>query len=179
MAMVKNPVVFQVAGYQNSGKTTFVKKLIEHFRLKNVTVATIKHHGHGGKPDILENKDSGHHISSGAIASLVEGDGRMVLQAEKSCWTLEEQVQIVSQLNPAIIMIEGHKQANFPKVVILRTIEDQKLLSITDNIKVVLYWEKEIDKISNNYPSIPFFNIRDSSGFEWVCTYITNQLNLN
>lgn len=177
--MVKKPVVFQVAGYQNSGKTTFVKKLIEHFSAKNVAVATIKHHGHGGKPDILENKDSGHHLSSGAIASLVEGEGRIVLQAEKSSWTLEEQVQIVSQLNPAIIMIEGHKQEDFPKAVILRTIEDQELLSITNNIKAVLYWEKEIGEISHNYPSIPFFNIRDNSGFEWVCTYITNQFNPN
>ena len=77
MAMVKEPVIFQVSGYQNSGKTTLVNKIISGLKGKGLSVVTIKHHGHGGKPETPEGKDSSNHIESGAAASIVEGGGRL------------------------------------------------------------------------------------------------------
>lgn len=55
MAVV-TPIIVQVVGFQNSGKTTFVKKLLQELSKQNIYVATIKHHGHGGKPDVVEKK---------------------------------------------------------------------------------------------------------------------------
>ncbi|MEH7572840.1 molybdopterin-guanine dinucleotide biosynthesis protein MobB [Cytobacillus firmus] len=98
MAMVKGAVIFQVSGYQNSGKTTLINKLISGLKEKGLSVITIKHHGHGGKPETPEGKDSSSHIESGAAASLVEGGGRLLMHAEKKSWSLEEQVRIVLQL---------------------------------------------------------------------------------
>ena len=49
MALV-TPFIFQIVGYQNSGKTTFLNKLISHLTAVGINTATIKHHGHGGKP---------------------------------------------------------------------------------------------------------------------------------
>ncbi|MBU8877442.1 molybdopterin-guanine dinucleotide biosynthesis protein B [Bacillus sp. FJAT-29790] len=177
--MVRKPIVFQVAGYQNSGKTTLVKKIIKHLTSSGFAVATIKHHGHGGKPDMIENKDSGQHISSGALASLVEGEGRILLQLEKNSWTLDEQIEILMPLKLDIIIIEGHKHKDYPKVVILRNIEDQHLLSKLKNIKAVLYWDpfKEISSIQSEYSAIPFFEIHDNNGDEWIVSYLQNEIN--
>lgn len=88
MAMVKEPVIFQVSGYQNSGKTTLINKLISGLKEKGLSVITIKHHGHGGKPEAPEGKDSTSHIESGAAASLVEGeaDCLCMLRRKAGAW---------------------------------------------------------------------------------------------
>ncbi|HJV30673.1 MAG TPA: molybdopterin-guanine dinucleotide biosynthesis protein MobB, partial [Bacillales bacterium] len=89
MALVK-PMIFQVVGYQNSGKTTFITKILKQLKIEGDSVGVIKHHGHGGKPDVYEQKDSARHIENGAIATIVEGNGRLLLQAEQAMWTLQE-----------------------------------------------------------------------------------------
>lgn len=133
MAMVK-PLLVQVVGFQNSGKTTFVKKLLHQLSRLNVRVATIKHHGHGGKPDIVEEKDSSEHIHSGAFASLVEGEGRLLLQVEKDEWHLQEKIDMLSSMTPDIIVIEGHKEATYQKIVLLRDEADFEALNSLENI---------------------------------------------
>ena len=83
-----SPVIFQVVGYQNSGKTTFLNRLIEKLNGEQMRIATIKHHGHGGKPEVNEEKDSAQYCHSGAKVSLVEGGGRLLLQAENNTWSI-------------------------------------------------------------------------------------------
>lgn len=172
--MVASPVIFQVVGYQNSGKTTVVNKLIKHLSEKGLKIATVKHHGHGGKPDLLETKDSSMHVSSGAVASIVEGDGRLVLQAEKANWSLEEHIAILKPLDPHIILIEGFKRADFPKVVLLKDPDSYHLLTLT-NIKAVLYWGEKAKDIEDAHPLIPFYPIGDHTGEEWIVNFLINQ----
>ncbi|MEH7122152.1 molybdopterin-guanine dinucleotide biosynthesis protein B [Bacillus sp. JJ1532] len=173
--MVTSPYVFQVVGYQNSGKTTLVNKIITHLTKHELTAATVKHHGHGGKPELLETKDSSQHISSGALAAIVEGDGRILLQAEKIKWTIDEQLVILKQFNPDFIIIEGHKHASYPKIVILRSLDSYKLLTTLTNIKAALYWDEENATIRDAYPNIPFFSIHDKAGVEWIIKFLINQ----
>ena len=78
MALVK-PFIFQVVGYQNRGKTTFITNIIKKLRAAKLETAVLKHHGHGGKPDHTGIKDSNKHFQAGAAASLVEGDGTIEL----------------------------------------------------------------------------------------------------
>lgn len=173
--MVKKPVIFQIAGYQNSGKTTLAKKVIENLAGQKMTVVTIKHHGHGGKPAVSEEKDSSQHITSGALASLVEGDGRLLLQAEKPVWLLNEQIEIATYFKPDVILIEGHKNEAFPKIVILRGMEDKVLLKRLKNIQAVFYWDEELSYMQKGYPTFPFFKIHDNAGYDWVVTYLESQ----
>ena len=42
------PSILQIVGYQNSGKTTLVEKIVHALAESEMKVATIKHHGHGG-----------------------------------------------------------------------------------------------------------------------------------
>lgn len=175
MAVVRKPIILQIVGYQNSGKTTVVKKLIQLLAAENFNVATIKHHGHGGKPDVLERKDSSQHISSGAYASLIEGEGRILLQVEKNNWLLDEQIKILESLLPDMILIEGHKNEDYPKIVLIRKVEDLDSLVRLTNIQAVLFWGEECQEMKNNLKEIPFFRLNDQAGYEWIYNYLINE----
>ena len=167
MAVV-NPVIFQITGYQNSGKTTLIKKLIHAISKTKLTVVTIKHHGHGGKPDVSDKKDSFQHIEAGAAVSLVEGDGRLIIHAEKETWALEEKIKLLSFWEPDLILIEGHKLESFPKAVVLRSTEDLVLLNELENIELIFYWNKALVKQQN----IPAFHIDDPDGYQFFLDLI-------
>lgn len=171
MAMVSS-AIFQIVGFQNSGKTTLIKRLIEELKKQNVTAVTIKHHGHGGPPAFNEEKDSYQHIKAGAIASIVEGDGHLLLQSEKSRWTLNEQIQLLSVFQPNIIFIEGHKKEIYPKAVIICNREELSLLEDLENIKLVLFWEKNVIEHVQKEKPYPFYQINDSQGLKWLVQHL-------
>jgi molybdopterin-guanine dinucleotide biosynthesis protein B len=175
MALVK-PIVFQIVGYQNSGKTTLMSRLIERLSSEGVNVVSIKHHGHGGKPEAVPNKDSSKHLHSGAVASMVEGEGHLLLQALKPIWTLEEKIQLLSFFNPDIILIEGHKKATYPKLLLIRNRDDLELLKITNNIQAVISWEEIPDLQLNLTGGISAFHITDEQSLDYILTYLKNQL---
>ncbi|WP_251170551.1 molybdopterin-guanine dinucleotide biosynthesis protein B [Cytobacillus firmus] len=173
--MVKEPVILQVSGYQNSGKTTLINKLISGLKEKGLSVITIKHHGHGGKPETPEGKDSTSHIESGAAASLVEGGGSLLLHAEKDSWSLEEQVRIVLQLQPDVVLIEGHKKASYSKVLLLRSNEDIHLLKELENICAVISWDDKLIKPNDANLGALFFSISDPKGPDWIVEYLVGE----
>ncbi|MGM0902404.1 MAG: molybdopterin-guanine dinucleotide biosynthesis protein B [Bacillota bacterium] len=168
--MVK-PILFQLVGYQNSGKTTSMYEVINRLSTQGYKVVTIKHHGHGGKPDMVENKDSGRHVDAGAFASLIEGEGRVLLQAEKADWRLAEQIQLVTALNPDTILIEGHKHEVFPKAVLLRDERDLHLLEELTNIKVILSRQPELASMLQKKLSYPVYSEVEDF-YSWIVNYI-------
>ncbi|MGG0719117.1 molybdopterin-guanine dinucleotide biosynthesis protein B [Robertmurraya massiliosenegalensis] len=172
MAVVE-ATIFQIVGYQNSGKTTLIKRVIEQFQKNNLSVVTLKHHGHGGKPDFQDERDSHKHLKAGAIASLVEGDGHLLLQAEKIVWSLEEKLQLLSFFQPDIILIEGHKRESYPKAVLIRTKDDLDLLMMLENIQVIFFWEKELMNEMKEYQEIRKFAINDSDGYKWLVNHLS------
>jgi molybdopterin-guanine dinucleotide biosynthesis protein B len=169
VALVK-PFIFQIVGYQNSGKTTFLNQLISHLSALGIKTATIKHHGHGGKPAIAENKDSSSHIIAGASASLVEGGGRLLLQIEDVDWTLKQKIKLISLTNPDLILIEGHKFENFPKAVLICNKEDEPLLEELKKVELVLYENIAPDT------EIVTFQRDDSNVLSWLANYMIRHI---
>ncbi|MDN3015098.1 molybdopterin-guanine dinucleotide biosynthesis protein B [Paenibacillus sp. BSR1-1] len=165
--MVK-PVIFQIVGYQNSGKTTFIEGLIEGLKSKGLRSAVIKHHGHGGKPELVDNKDSTKYLSAGAAASIIEGDGRLLLQVEKWENSLKHQIELMSFFDPDVILIEGYKQKKYPKLLILRDLEDLSLLKSVTNIMAVVYWKECIRERIAGHINIPCFFINDEASITWT-----------
>lgn len=152
-----------MAGYQNSGKTTFLLKLLQVLKKDGFKTVTIKHHGHGGRPDVPPQKDSSKHLEAGAAAALVEGDGRLVLQAEDSAWTLDEQIRFMVFFRPDFILIEGHKQEAYPKLLILRNEDDLTLIRNVENIKAVIVWDQVLTKVVRGYLQVPVFHISEEN----------------
>jgi molybdopterin-guanine dinucleotide biosynthesis adapter protein len=159
VALVK-PLIYQVVGYQDSGKTTFINKLINELKHAGLRTVTIKHHGHGGKPDVPQ-KDSTLHLEAGAVASLVEGDGRLVLQTDEAFLTLDEQIRFIAFFNPDIILIEGHKKQSYPKLLIIRNENDLPLITYVTNIKAVVVWNQSLIEEVRNQLEVPVFHIHE------------------
>lgn len=175
MALVK-PFIFQVVGYQNSGKTTVVSQLIHTLKNKGLHVAVIKHHGHGGRPDIMESKDSSNHIVAGATVSLVEGGGRLLLQAEQPSWGLAEEVELALFFKPDVVVIEGHKKENYPKLLLIKQKSDLELLKRLKKVEAAFIWDEAFRMEVASHLYVPCYQIGDPAGLEWLIDYILGKL---
>ncbi|MGW9607156.1 molybdopterin-guanine dinucleotide biosynthesis protein B, partial [Heyndrickxia sporothermodurans] len=139
--MDRNPQIFQIVGYQNSGKTTVIQEIIRYWTEHNLSVGTIKHHGHGGTPSTTNRlKDSDKHRIAGSMITAVEGKGELLLQNKDRKWALQDILKIYELLPIDLILIEGYKYESYPKAVIIRNKEDIKLLDKLNNISAVLTW---------------------------------------
>ncbi|MDN4492594.1 molybdopterin-guanine dinucleotide biosynthesis protein B [Ureibacillus sp. BA0131] len=160
--MEQHRKILQIVGYQNSGKTTLMEGLIRQATSEGLCVGTIKHHGHGGIPAIDNLKDSIRHEQAGASVTAVEGEGTLRMSIHQSNWQLADILGIYAAFNMDFILIEGYKNEHYPKVVLLRTAEDQALLQKVTNIICVLYWPTyPLDK-PLKYPS---FSIHDTTQY--------------
>ncbi|EPY7712595.1 MULTISPECIES: molybdopterin-guanine dinucleotide biosynthesis protein B [Bacillus cereus group] len=137
--MGKAPSILQIVGYQNSGKTTLVEKIVHTLAERKMKVATIKHHGHGGFPEVAQ-KDSERHRKAGAVVSSVEGAGFLSLSSLRENWSLQEIIRLYEFFEVDTIVIEGYKKESYPKVVLLRSAEDVELLHKVENIIAVITW---------------------------------------
>lgn len=163
--------VLQIVGYQNSGKTTLMEKVIAALSHRGLIVGTIKHHGHGGFPKAFDaGKDTDKHRQAGASFVSVEGDGLLQIQAfNRQGWTLEKIVSVYKKWPLDIILVEGYKQEPYPKIVLLRTKEDELLLKQLINIQAVIYWYKPFyfGRIG-----VPAFHIDDEKDYiAWIISY--------
>lgn len=141
MALEQYCPVIQIVGYQNSGKTTLVEKIIKRFTSENYHVATIKHHGHGGSLKKNEPlKDSERHLEAGARITTVEGSGELLMHVKEDQWTLDRLIDLHCFFNPDLIVVEGYKQENYPKVVLLRGEEDLPLVERMSNVLCIISW---------------------------------------
>ncbi|WP_129688360.1 molybdopterin-guanine dinucleotide biosynthesis protein B [Gottfriedia acidiceleris] len=161
--MKKNYSILQIVGYQNSGKTTLTEKLIKQANHQGLLAATIKHHGHGGAPDLeIERKDSSRHLDAGAIVSSVEGDGVLQLRTNFINWDLKKTIELYRFFSTDIIFIEGYKRESYPKVVLIRSEDDLNLLdSLTNIICVISHFEIEEGRL-NDYQ---YFHLCDEENY--------------
>ncbi|MDT3493953.1 molybdopterin-guanine dinucleotide biosynthesis protein B [Bacillus toyonensis] len=139
MAMGKASSIIQIVGYQNSGKTTLVEKVVHALAESEMKVATIKHHGHGGFPEVAQ-KDSERHRKAGAVVSSVEGAGLLSLSSLREEWSLQEIIRLYEFFEVDTILIEGYKKENYPKVVLLCSAEDVELVHKLENVVAVITW---------------------------------------
>lgn len=132
-----------VIGFKNSGKTTLVSNWVRLAKAQGLQVAVIKHHGHGAKlamPD--EKKDSVQYLTAGADASLVAGGGytQHMLQHELS---YEQLLTLAEMGNPDLILIEGYKAEAGEKVVLVREEADWDALQEVKDIALVVGLDRE------------------------------------
>jgi|SRR5690625_452970 len=159
----KDLSIIQVVGYKHSGKTTFIKKLISSV-LKDLplNVATLKHHGHGGEPQIVKGTDSYEHLQAGAFMSGVQGENRLQLKitGTKNA-NLEKIIAIYKHFPINLLIIEGYKRAPYPKIVLINDRDDEHLLQL-ENIIAVGGWSKPT-LLDGKYPT---FSINDFAAYK-------------
>lgn len=109
--------IVQVVGYQNSGKTSLVSRMTEHFTARGLRVGVIKHHGHDS-PLEIPLKDSHRHAEAGAkISSVIGKEGVLIEWREVDSFRL-----LVDWYTHHVdlLLIEGYKQKTYPKLVVVR-----------------------------------------------------------
>ncbi|MFA1818965.1 molybdopterin-guanine dinucleotide biosynthesis protein B [Virgibacillus oceani] len=136
--------ICQIVGYKNTGKTTLMEKIINYFTAQNHKIGTLKHHGHGGEPKHVHGTDSFKHLQAGSSISAVQGEKQLQLSiADVSAYPLEKLISLYTFMPIDILLLEGFKQADYPKIIIIRNKEDKALLELS-NIIAVVSWDKDI-----------------------------------
>lgn len=110
-------------GRSNTGKTTVIERLIPALRKKGIKVAVIKHHPHDFNIDI-PGKDTYRYKQAGASTSILASPGKVaVIEDTEKELTLEEIVTRYVR-NIDLLLIEGFKRENIPKIEVFRKKED-------------------------------------------------------
>lgn len=117
-----------IVGYKNSGKTTLISHWIRLLRDMKIEVAVLKHHGHGGAPDLPPaHTDTVQFLEAGAGTTVVSGGGMLQLIQQKEC-SFDELKALAATSRPAVLFIEGYKQEVGDKLVLIRGEEDRAAL---------------------------------------------------
>lgn len=112
------PPIVSVVGRSKSGKTTLVEKLIAELKSRGYRVATMKHTPGGMSCD--SEKDSERHLKAGSEAALVVAPGRItIFKPVKDPPPLEQMAQLLGE-DYDIILTEGFKQDDAPKIEVHR-----------------------------------------------------------
>ena len=130
--------VFGFSAYSGTGKTTLIEKLVRKLSAEGCRVAVVKHDVHGFEID-REGKDSWRFTQAGASVSLVSTAQKTAVIEQKTLSFPE----ILSRIHDAdLILVEGYKKENIPRIGLSRTATGQHFPDNIENyIAVVTDWE--------------------------------------
>ena len=113
------PPIVSIVGRAKSGKTTLMEKLIGELKSRGYRVATIKHTPQGMSLD-KPGKDSWRHLNAGSEATAIGSPDRvMLIKPVTQDPSLDEIVRCLGE-DYDIILAEGFKQDNAPKIEVHR-----------------------------------------------------------
>ena len=128
------------AAYSGTGKTTLLKQVIPQLRKAGVRPALIKHTHHTFDIDI-PGKDSYELRKAGADQVLVASKNRWALISEQQHADdpdLQEMLDHLDQESIDLILIEGFKHCDFPKIELHRP-STGKPVSYPDDPAIIAY----------------------------------------
>ncbi len=130
------PPIVSIIGKSETGKTTLIQKLIQELKSRGYRVATVKH----VPQDIAfdkPNKDSWHHIQAGSEATVISSPDKLVLiKPVTQAFTLDELARHLGE-DYDIILTEGFKESNAPKIEVHRKEVGPPLNAIRKLIAIV------------------------------------------
>ncbi|KAF3980975.1 MAG: molybdopterin-guanine dinucleotide biosynthesis protein B [Methylococcales symbiont of Hymedesmia sp. n. MRB-2018] len=143
------------AAYSGTGKTTLLTQLIPLLQNSDIRVGLIKHCHHNfeiDKPD----KDSYRLRKAGASpVMLVSSHRRAIITEFKSITEpeLDIQLKFFDQSELDLILVEGFKAENLPKIELYRPSLNHPLLFPNDPGIIAIATDKKIAQLSNSFSS--------------------------
>lgn len=153
-------VVLQIAGYKNSGKTTLASAVVRRLSSRGCLIGTIKHDAHEFEPDV-PGTDSWKHREAGAYATAITSKAR-------TAWTLERPTPLDALLDEMrrnaldAVIVEGFKDAPYPKVVLLRDESDAGLLTLPNIVAAALRQRNDRLEEAARAAKLPLYFIEDT-----------------
>ncbi|MEM5501244.1 molybdopterin-guanine dinucleotide biosynthesis protein B [Ahrensia kielensis] len=163
--------LFGISGFKNSGKTTLTASLIAEFTSRELSVSSVKHAHHEFDLD-QPGTDTDKHRSSGAKEVVISSAKRWALMHEISADEDEPNLQtlITHMADADLILAEGFKSEEHPKVLLIASDEQAKLMGRINNV-VAIAAEPNIEIDSD----LPRFERND---IKQIADFIAQHLNL-
>ncbi|MBM0867312.1 molybdopterin-guanine dinucleotide biosynthesis adapter protein [Staphylococcus auricularis] len=113
-------MILQIIGYKNAGKTTLMSHTIALLKKQQLTVATLKHHGHETEDITLQDDQVDHmkHFQAGADQSIVQGQAYQQTVTRTRKQTITEIIDKSVTIDFDVLLIEGFKHADYAKVIV-------------------------------------------------------------
>ena len=160
MADTPNTVpVVSVVGKGDSGKTTFLEKLISELASRGVRVATVKHHIHDYDIDV-PGKDSWRHARAGAVATMVSSPDKFALIHEvQSELSIDQIARIAADTGCDLLITEGFKLNGRNRIEVSRTERSDALVCDPAELFALV-----TDNPALSCDSVPSFGLDDARG---------------
>jgi len=130
------PPIVSIVGKSKSGKTTLIENLIGELKSRGYQVATIKHTPQGMTFDDSD-KDSWRHIQAGSEATAIASPDKIVLIKPVTPDVTLDEVACLFGEDYDIILTEGFKEGNAPKIEVHRRQVGSPLGSLRKLIAIV------------------------------------------
>lgn len=123
------PLIISIVGYSNSGKTRLLEKMIPILKAKGYTVGMIKHTGHDFSLD-QSGKDTYKFGQAGADGVVLVGSGQIGFwgKMEETGALALDRIEQSFFSDRDIILTEGFKKGDKPKIAVLTKGQEEKLL---------------------------------------------------
>ncbi len=134
--------IISIVGKSDSGKTTFIEKLLPELVRRGYRVATVKHDVHGFEID-REGKDSWRHKQAGAHTTIISSPQKVALirDVDRDMTLSELRDKLIRDVD--LILSEGFKKDVHPKIEIFRTEKHRELLCTKEDHLVAIVSDKE------------------------------------
>lgn len=124
--------VLGIVGWSGSGKTTLIERLLPLLAQQGLRVSVVKQSHHDVEID-RPGKDSWRHRQAGAYEVLLSTPYRWALMHELNGAPEPDLEALLSHLSACdLVLVEGFKRADHPKLEVWRSVLDKPLLHGND-----------------------------------------------
>ncbi len=150
---------YSLVAYSNSGKTTFLEKLIPELKKRGLRVAVIKHDGHDFQID-KEGKDSWRITQAGADVTAIVSKTHAAIMENRPV----DFASVVERIdNVDVKIIEGGKHDEWRKIMLYREAAGKPMAAEPNDCFAVVT-DSEIEC------TVPVFGLDDAGGLaELIC----------
>ncbi|HDL63925.1 MAG TPA: molybdopterin-guanine dinucleotide biosynthesis protein B [Proteobacteria bacterium] len=148
--------IISVVGKTNVGKTTFIEQLIRELKTRGYRIATIKHDVHKFEID-HKGKDTWRHTQAGADTVIIASSSKMAMikKIDREYGLDELQEWLLQDVD--LIITEGYKRKDKPKIEISRKAVSQELLCRREELLAIV-------SDQSFTIGVPIFDLEDASG---------------
>ena len=145
-----------LAGWSGSGKTTLITKVVPVLIGRGLTVSTLKHAHHGFDLD-KPGKDSFMHRAAGASEVLISSAKRWAVLHELRDEQEWDMPALLGKMTPVdLVLVEGFKRENFPKIEVYRAGNGKSLLHREDSYIVAVASDSPLPEVT-----LPVIDLND------------------
>ena len=130
------PPIIAIIGKSETGKTTLIQQLIPELKSRGYRVATIKHTPNDVAFD-QPDKDSQRHIQAGSEATMISAPDKIaIIKPVAQALTIDQIARHLGE-DYDVILAEGFKESNAPKIEVHRKEIGPPLKAIKKRIAIV------------------------------------------